>query len=539
MGITNTQGHSRRVVAQSAPRLRLTRRGRIVVVSLAAIPLLVGFGFVGRRAGVDIVGIEDGSVVGAIPLRAEISTTRSVGAERITVTLDGEPVAFTFEGQTGSMDLGSLDGGTHRLEVTVDGRLFDSTAGVDFEVDAAAPVLELLAPVEAVRVSESVVVEVAVDDPTATVDIGGMTAAVAGGIASATFDTPPRAPVTITATDEFGNQASLEAVIPIRLAGAPGQEPVRGVHATGYTWATPELRQPILDAIADGLINTVQLDIKDEAGDIWYDTRVDLAHEIGAVTVLWDLEQVVRELHALDVRVIGRVVNFRDPRLANYAIETGEMDWVVQNPDGTAFGKYGGFTNPYDREVWEYNIAISEEAARLGVDDILYDYVRRPDQAIEDMVFPGQDSSPEEAIVAFLEASRARIHAAGARLGASVFGIAATRPTEIAQDIPQISHVVDYVAPMVYPSHWGPGEYGVANPNAQPYDIVYESMLDFVIQTRDGGAGIIVWLQDFSLGVDYGPAEVRAQIEAAAAAGVDAFLLWDPKTTYTWSALGG
>src|SRR5665811_2579007 len=132
-----------------------------------------------------------------------------------------------------------------------------------------------------------------------------------------------------------------------------------------------------------GLINTVELDLKDEAGDIWYDTDVQLAHDVGAVTVLWDLEQVVDELHARDVRVVARIVNFRDPRLADYAIETGNMDWVVQNPDGTAYGQYGGFTNPFDPTVREYNVALAEEAARLGVDDVLFDYVRRPDTLSE------------------------------------------------------------------------------------------------------------------------------------------------------------
>jgi hypothetical protein len=188
--------------------------------------------------------------------------------------------------------------------------------------------------------------------------------------------------------------------------------------------------------------------------------------------------------------------------------------------------------------VWEYNIAIAEEAAVLGVDDILYDYVRRPDQFLETMEFPGQgDLGPEDAIVGFLAESLPRVHAAGARLGASVFGIAATRPDEIAQDIPRMASTVDYVAPMVYPSHWGPGEYGVPDPNAAPYDIAFRSLEDFQAQVAGTGATVMAWLQDFSLGVDYGPAEVRAQIQAAEDAGVLDFLLWDAAATYTRAAL--
>jgi peptidoglycan/xylan/chitin deacetylase (PgdA/CDA1 family) len=96
---------------------------------------------------------------------------------------------------------------------------------------------------------------------------------------------------------------------------------------------------------------------------------------------------------------------------------------------------------------------------------------------------------------------------------------------------------LDYVSAMVYPSHWGPGEYGVPDPNAQPYDIVLRSLQDFVKDVRGTGARVVPWLQDFSLGVDYGPAQVQAEIQGARDAGVDEFLLWDPAVTYTADAL--
>jgi hypothetical protein len=382
-----------------------------------------------------------------------------------------------------------------------------------------------------------VTIQVEVDDPAATVTIGGEQIEPGPtGAFDRTYAEPPDGAIVVSAVDSVGNLSELSVSVDLALPGMPGGPPMIGVHATGYTWATPVLRDPILEMIAAGLINTVQLDLKDEAGDIWYDTEVQLAHDIGAVTVLWDLEQVVDELHELGVRVVARIVNFRDPRLADYAIETGNMDWVIQNPNGTAYGQYGGFTNPFNPTVREYSIALAEEAARLGVDDVLYDYVRRPD-TLSELVYPGQDGTPEDAIVDFLAESRPRIRDAGARLGASVFGIAATRPTEVAQDIPRMAEHVDYVAPMTYPSHWGPGEYGVANPNSQPYDITYRSLLDFVELTEGTGAHVVAWLQDFSLGVQYGPAEVRAQIQAARDAGVPHFLLWDAATTYTRAAL--
>ena len=153
------------------------------------------------------------------------------------------------------------------------------------------------------------------------------------------------------------------------------------------------------------------------------------------------------------------------------------------------------------------------------------------------MVFRGLDETPEESIVSFLAENREALEPLGTFLGASVFGIAATRPEEIAQDVPSMAREVDYISAMTYPSHWAPGEYGVANPNAQPYEIVRAALEDFQAAVSGTGARLVPWIQDFSLGVDYGPEEVRAQIRAAQDAGVNEFLLWDPEVTYTGGAL--
>jgi Putative glycosyl hydrolase domain/Polysaccharide deacetylase len=139
--------------------------------------------------------------------------------------------------------------------------------------------------------------------------------------------------------------------------------------------------------------------------------------------------------------------------------------------------------------------------------------------------------------VSFLAETRKALAPHGTYLGASVFGIAATRPEEIAQNVPKMAREVDYIAPMVYPSHWGTGEYGLSDPESNPYDIVAGSLKDFEAATEGTGARIVPWLQDFSLRVPYGPAEVKAQITATEEKGIKEFLLWDPEVTYTSKAL--
>jgi hypothetical protein len=242
------------------------------------------------------------------------------------------------------------------------------------------------------------------------------------------------------------------------------------------------------------------------------------------------------------VRVIGRVVAFRDPVLAGWAWQTGRHDWVLQAPDGTMLGAYGGFTNYVVPEVRDYNLAIAEEAARAGFDDILWDYVRRPEGDPAEMVVPGLTGTPTttgQVITAFMAEGQQRLRPLGVHQGASVFGIAATRPENIGQPVGDMARHLDYVAPMVYPSHYVRGECGVADPVRQPYEIVACSLADFRRVVEGTGAVVVPWLQDFSLGgVRYGAAEVRAQVQAARDSGTSGFMLWNAAVVYTPGALG-
>lgn len=512
-------------------RYRINRRGRIVVIVVPLVAVALAYLVASSAVTLQVTGVETAATYGdadTVPLSIETS-----GFVRdISTTLDGVITEADLR-------FGDLTEGEHTLVVRAQ-RFPPWSARSDtrsFTIDRTPPEIVIESPSGLIEFGDELTVA-GTAAGAVTVEIDGEAVDVsATGEFELDYAKAPRGAVTVVATDGVGNSAEVSVPLVLRLPGAPGEEPMRGVHATGYTWVTESLRDPIVSMLDEGLINTIQLDLKDESGKVWYDTGVTLAHEIGAVESLFDLEEVVDDLHARGVRVVGRIVNFRDPILAEHAASTGQLDWLVLNPDGTPFQQYGGFTNPFSSHVREYNIALAEEAAALGVDDILFDYVRRPDAPVGSMLFPDQDGTPEDAIVSFLDESARRVGANGGRIGASVFGIAATRPLEIAQDIPRMSEHVAYVAPMVYPSHWGRGEYDVIDPDRQPYDIVYRSLLDFRLATENTDATVVAWLQDFSLGSTYGAEEVRAQIEAALDAGVTEFILWDPAATYTADAL--
>ncbi|MEV6096156.1 putative glycoside hydrolase [Nocardia sp. NPDC051981] len=346
----------------------------------------------------------------------------------------------------------------------------------------------------------------------------------------------PHAPLdtTVVATGAAGDRVTAPLKVEVALSR------IRAVHVTAYAWAYDPMRDAVLDMAREGRIDTVELDIKDEDGMVGYDSQVPLARESGAAITIYDAPAALKQLHDMGIKVVGRIVAFRDPTLAGWAWHNGHPDWVTQNPSGQPYSSgYGAiaFTNFASPEIRSYNRDLAVEAARLGFDGVMYDYIRRPDGNLASMQFPGLAESPSDSIANFLRDCREPVHDAGASLSAAVFGIAATRPDEIAQDIPSMARYADFLAPMLYPSHWHSGEYEVANPNAQPYDIIFRSLQDFRARTAGANAQIIPWLQDFSLGVAYGDAEVKAQIDATYAAGYNGFFLWNPAVSYHPGAL--
>jgi hypothetical protein len=505
---------------------------------MGALPALLSFGMaIGWSGGVELtpVGPDGDVLLGADDLDEAAFTVRASEVEPLAqaqVTLDGEPAdGVSVDGDRLTWKPGRITDGEHHVQISVNRPfpLRDRTVAWTFTVDTTPPEVAVEVPGEAVPYDQAVTVSGTVEEGT-TVEVHGAEATVDGDAVQIAFAAPPLTSFDVVATDAAGNATTQSVRIPVELPE------IRGVHMTAVSWQADTLREPVLQMIEEGRINTVELDLKDEGGLVGYDSQVPLAREIGAVEPYYDLEEVVQQLHDKGVRVVGRLVAFRDPVLAEYAWERGDREQVIQTPGGGFYGKYGGFTNFANDVVRQYNIDLAVEAAEAGIDEILYDYIRRPDGELSGMVFPGLEGPAEDAIVSFLADSRAQLREFGTIQGAAVFGIAATRPDEIAQDIPRMAEHVDYVAPMVYPSHWGPGEYDVASPNEQPYDIVYASMKDFQQAVAQTDARVVPWLQDFTLGVSYGAAEVRAQIQAARDAGIDEWLMWDPRVTYTTAA---
>ena len=355
------------------------------------------------------------------------------------------------------------------------------------------------------------------------------------------------APIAVFVVGGDGSRAASRFEAPASVVPAqpkPRPKPVlralpkeiRGVHVTMSLASVPGRLEQYFGLRQYGL-NTIELDVKDETGDVGFVSRfAPEARAIGAAKTYYDPVFAARTAHALGIYLIGRVVVFEDPILAK-----AQPQHALRHADGRLWTNSAGlgWVSQYDRAVWKYVVDIAEGAARAGFDEIQFDYVRFPsDGDVSSIVYPGRRVEPKATTIRrFLEYATARLRPLGVRVSADLFGLAATHDLRIGQSPRPIGRTVDAIYPMVYPSHYNPGEFNLADPEASPAETVGLSLADFKQAVGSGRARIVPWIQDFSLGRTYTLFEVRQQISAARAAGASGFLLWNPRGVYTTEAL--
>jgi hypothetical protein len=336
-----------------------------------------------------------------------------------------------------------------------------------------------------------------------------------------------RTSVPATVVDEVA-----VAAVPTTQRPRPLPVEVRGIHVTGALASLPGKLQEYA-ALSEAGLNTIQLDVKDESGEIGFrPAGVPLATKVGAVRSFYDPRAVVRLLHARGIYVIGRVVVFQDDMLAR-----ARPDLAIRTADGRVWSTSGGlgWLNPYDRRNWDYAVAVAAAAARAGFDEIMLDYVRFPsDGDVGAAVYRNRTSVPRGELIAdFAAYAQRRLTPLGVRVSAALFGLSATRDLRIGQVPAWISQHVDHVNPMAYPVLYGGGELGIALPSAEPGETVFRTLVDYKQQLEGSKAQLIPWLQDWG----YDAEQVRQQIEATRLQGAKGYLLWNAAGLYTRSAL--
>jgi len=319
---------------------------------------------------------------------------------------------------------------------------------------------------------------------------------------------------------------------------------VKAIYMSSWVAGTPSIRDRVVNIVNTTEVNSVVVDIKDFSGRISYEVSDSSLLATGAVEKrIPDIRELLSELHKENIYVIGRIAVFQD----EYYVKQHPELAVHSRRTGGVWKDYKGISwiDTGSREMWDYVIAIAHDAYGQGFDEINFDYIRFPaDGDLKDMFFPISGDKPKDQVVKeFYEYVGGHMRTAGITTSADLFGMTMTSTDDlgIGQVLEHALANFDYVAPMVYPSHYPKGYNGWANPNAHPYELIKFVMqfgVDRAIAASTTPLKLRPWLQDFSLGAPkYGKAEVEDQIRATYDDGLTSWMLWDPSNKYAGGAL--
>ncbi|WP_018249542.1 putative glycoside hydrolase [Orenia marismortui] len=310
---------------------------------------------------------------------------------------------------------------------------------------------------------------------------------------------------------------------------------VKGIYINAWIATNEGKVNKLIEEIGESDLNAIVVDLKETTG------RITFTKGKNEKKNLFEngLKVLIDKAHKKGIYVIGRLAVFKDSNLAksnkNYALK------YVLAEDGQTIINSDNWVDPFSEDIWKYNLDIAKKAAELGLDEIQFDYVRFPTLALNSkfIIRSKKNNSKVDAIVGFLKYAKKALKEYDVLTSADVFGLTTTVKGDlsIGQDITKLINYVDYLSPMIYPSHYNSGMYGVDNPDKNPYEIIFESLEDAKEKLGDDGHKLRPWLQDFSLRHRYTNKEVKEQIKAVKDNQLSGWLLWNPRSKYTISAV--
>lgn len=331
------------------------------------------------------------------------------------------------------------------------------------------------------------------------------------------------------------------------------EDGVKGIYLSADGATNPDLLADNIALLDETNLNSVVLDVKDDYGNITMDLPSESDVLNNNETNAIDNDSMMQTFEDKQIYPIARITTFKDTNLATadpsrtFLTESGEV-WT--NGGGDAF------LNPYNKDNWEYLVEVAKSAARAGYKDIQFDYVRFPEgfetfgetlsYDMGDYAEYGKASTEARQMVIadFLAYAREELEPYGVDVSADIFGyvtdVVAT--PGIGQNYNMMAENVDVISSMIYPSHWGPGYFGLDYPDLYPYEVVqaYMEKENALNAELDDAPVSRPWLQDFTASyltdgtyTEYGTAEVQEQIDAVIESGANEYLLWDASNTYT------
>lgn len=322
---------------------------------------------------------------------------------------------------------------------------------------------------------------------------------------------------------------------------------VRGIYVSAKTLALSKRLEELLKLAKENDINAFVIDVKADFGEITFPISEDVkkySESSNKKVDIKDMAPIMEKLKEHNIYTIARIVSFKDP---TYAKENPDKI-ISYKENGKAFSNKDGlvWVSPHDRNLWEYNIFVAKEAAKAGFNEIQFDYVRFPasDGGKLDSVLDYKNTKKEskaKTIQKYLEYAREELADYKVYISADVYGQIGSVQDDMAlgQYWEAVSSEIDYISPMMYPSHYGKGVYGLSVPDANPYKTIYYSTKDSINRNNniDNPAIIRPWIQAFTAKwvkghIKYGPEEIKEQIKALSDLGIDEYILWSPTNKY-------
>ncbi len=355
-------------------------------------------------------------------------------------------------------------------------------------------------------------------------------------------------PINHSAYDSaYQTAATLMVPTPFAVTHMKTPEPLKALYMTSYVAGHSQLRAGLVDLIDKTELNSVVIDIKDYTGRISFNVENPELAKFGSVEKrIPDIKEFIGLLHDKGIYVIGRISVFQDSFLVKthpeYAVKT-KSGAVWKDRKGISWLDVGA------KPVWDYIALIGNEAYSAGFDELNFDYIRFPsDGDMDDIAYPYSQGKIKSQVLKEFFAYLDRVFhpddiTKNIPISADLFGMTTSNKDDlgIGQVLEDALAHFDYVAPMVYPSHYPPNFNGWKNPAAMPYEVISYAMkyaYDRAIMASTTPSKLRPWLQDFSIGgTSYTPAMVRAQIQATYDVGLTSWMMWNASNKYTKEAL--
>ena len=322
---------------------------------------------------------------------------------------------------------------------------------------------------------------------------------------------------------------------------------VRGIYVSAHSVALKGRLDELIELAKKNNINAFVIDVKGDYGELTFPMSESINKYTKSANknpIIKEIEPVIKKLKDNGIYTIARIVSFKD---TIYAKENPDKI-IVYKDGGKAFTNSDGlvWVSAYDKNLWEYNVTVAKEAAKAGFNEIQFDYVRFPasnggklDKVLN---YRNADNMTKaEAIQKYLNYAKKELSPYNVYISADIYGQVGSSSDDMSlgQFWEAVSSEVDYVSPMMYPSHYGKGVYGLDIPDANPYKTIYHSTKDSINRNNNISSPAIIrpWIQAFTATwikghIHYGSKEVKEQIKAMKDLGVDEYILWNATNRY-------